>query len=215
MSKFIPLLLLTLLITSCGEKKIIYVAPTLADCQGESSQKCLQLKENKEDEWTLFYDQIEGFDYKEGFTYKLEVAISKVENPPADTSSLKYKLVKLIYQEPAAIKTEVAQTLSGKWKVTNMIGMDSLATQPTLTLKDGQISGNAGCNSYSANYTVEDNKISIGLAMATKMYCTNMKVEKAFFECLQKAKSYTIKDGSLMIYDDTNKELLVCGVDSE
>ena len=47
MSKFIPLLILALLTTSCDEKKTIYIASSLIDCQGEGSQKCMQIKESK------------------------------------------------------------------------------------------------------------------------------------------------------------------------
>ena len=158
----------------------------------------------------MFYDQIEGFDYKEGHTYKLEVNVSKIENPPADGSSLKYKLVKLIYKELAKEKIHTAHTLLGKWKVTNIVGMDSLAINPTLIFKDTKISGRAGCNNYGADYTLNDGTISIGLAMATKMYCTNMPIEKAFFSCLQKTKSYKIVDGKLILYSQDNKELLSC-----
>lgn len=208
MSKFISLLLLTLIITSCDENRTFYVAPAFANCDGAGKQMCLQVKENIEDDWTLLYDQIEGFDYKEGFTYKLEVSVSKVKNPPADDSVLKYKLVKLIYQEPADEKIAVAQTLSGKWRVERMIDMDSLAVKPTLSFENGQVSGNAGCNNYGAKFTIKENSISIGLAMSTKMYCTNMHIEKAFFDCLQSATYYKIKDDRLYIYSEKNEELI-------
>lgn len=202
-------------ITSCDENKTIYVAPALADCVSEGKQNCLQIRENKEDEWTLFYDEIEGFDYKEGFTYKIEVNISKLKNSPADGPTIKYKLVNLIYQEPAGQVAEAIQSLSGKWIVANIMSLDSLAAQPTLEFTEGKVSGNAGCNKYSADYTTEGNSISIGLAMATKMYCTNMNIEKAFFNCLQKAATYKISTGQLIIYDENNKELFSSNVISD
>ncbi len=195
-------------VTSCDENKIIYVAPMLANCDSNSEQKCMQIKENKEDEWTLFNNEIEGFEYQEGSVYKLEVTVSKVKNSTGDTSGLKYKLSKLIYKEPVEDKIEAAQGLSGAWKVASMVGMDSLIVQPTLTFKEGKVSGNAGCNNYSAGYTVNNDSISIGLAMATKMYCTHMNIEKAFFDCLQKAAYFKIKDGYLLLYSDQSEELL-------
>ncbi len=54
-------------------EKSVYVGPILIDCQGEGPQKCMFVKEYSEDEYTLFYDQIEGFDYEEGYEYKIVV----------------------------------------------------------------------------------------------------------------------------------------------
>lgn len=210
MSKFISLLLLVVFVSSCDEKKTIYVAPFLASCDENSEKKCLLIKESVNDEWKQFSGAIEGFDYKEGYTYKVEVNISKVKKPAADGTDLKYKLEKLIYQEPTTTKNELAEIPSGTWKVEVIPGLDSLAVQPTLTFKDGKVSGNAGCNNYSSSFTTNGDSISFGLAMATKMYCTNMSVEKAFFECLQKAKSYTLNKGNLVIYDDAKNQLLSC-----
>ena len=63
------------------------------------------------------------------------------------------------------------------------------SVQPTLIFKDGEVSGNAGCNNYTVPVTLADgDSISIGLAMATKMYCTNMKNRKSFFRLLTKSK---------------------------
>ena len=36
---------------------------------------------------------------------------------------------------------------------------------------DGQLSGSAGCNTYNAPYTVDGNKIKIGMAITTMMAC--------------------------------------------
>ena len=44
----------------------------------------------------LWIGEIEGFDYVEGFTYKLKVKIVKISNPPADASSVKYVLVEVL-----------------------------------------------------------------------------------------------------------------------
>jgi hypothetical protein len=69
------------------------------DCVGVDPQKCLLYKENLADKWTYFYDTIEGFEYEEGYTYEIEVAVTKIDNPPADGSSLQYVLVKIISKE--------------------------------------------------------------------------------------------------------------------
>ena len=76
-----------------AEEGTMFVGPLLVDCEGEGPQECMLVKENPEDEYTLFYDQIEGFDYEEGFEYELEVQVEEVENPPAGGSSLKYSFI--------------------------------------------------------------------------------------------------------------------------
>jgi len=49
-------------------EKTIYVGPALVDCQGVAPQKCLQVKENPADEYTLFYGQIEGLPMKKAMS---------------------------------------------------------------------------------------------------------------------------------------------------
>jgi heat shock protein HslJ len=79
--------------------KSIWVASENADCQGVSEQKCLLIKESNDEDWSLFYDDIEGFDWEKGYEYELLVTESKVKNSPADASSIKWKLVKIISKE--------------------------------------------------------------------------------------------------------------------
>jgi heat shock protein HslJ len=86
--------------TSEPEVKVIFIGPHQIECEGAGPQLCYQIKENPEDEWGIFYDQIEGFEWDEGFIYQLRVAIYKVENPPADASSLRYELLEVISKEP-------------------------------------------------------------------------------------------------------------------
>lgn len=43
--------------------------------------------------------KIEGFEYAEGFTYKLLVRIMPIENPPADGYTDRYELLKIISKQ--------------------------------------------------------------------------------------------------------------------
>lgn len=68
-------------------------------CTGIILQQCYLIQENDNiggDNWQLFYDLIEGFDYVSGYIYDLDVTINKVDDPPANASSLKYTLNKII-----------------------------------------------------------------------------------------------------------------------
>jgi heat shock protein HslJ len=43
--------------------------------------------------------------------------------------------------------------------------------QPTILFKNGQVSGNAGCNHYGGSYTVDGDRIEFGTIGGTEMYC--------------------------------------------
>ncbi|MDL1914306.1 MAG: DUF4377 domain-containing protein [Bergeyella sp.] len=77
-----------------GDMKTLIVASEVVDCSGVGKMKCLQVKENIEDNWELFYTGIEGFNHEPGYEYVLEVKVDTLQNVPADASSLKYTLVK-------------------------------------------------------------------------------------------------------------------------
>jgi len=220
MAKIFTLIASLLLITSCGSKKTIYVASTLSDCENNSSQKCIQIKENKEDEWTVLNSDVKGFEHKNGFLQKIEVAVRKSKKTPANAAALDYTFVKLIFEQKEENKSakEIGFSLlidenhTKKWKINSMVGIDSLTKQPTLIFKDGQISGNAGCNNYNANFTINQNEITLGVANRTKMFCSNFKIEKIYFNCLSQVKKYKLLDDSLTFYDVNNTEIMHCSL---
>ncbi len=84
---------------SCTEKKDVVkytIASQTVDCSGVGRQKCMLVKKGNASDWEYFYSQIEGFNYEDGNEYVLEVEEKKIENPPADASSIRYVLVKQI-----------------------------------------------------------------------------------------------------------------------
>jgi heat shock protein HslJ len=66
--------------------------------------------------------------------------------------------------------------LFGEWKLVSY----GDKTNPTpalpevdtsITIKDGQLSGNVGCNSFGGQYQIKGDSISFGSIMSTEMYC--------------------------------------------
>jgi len=53
-------------------------------------------------DWSYFYNNIEGFDYEQGYIYDLSVIKETIINPPADGSSIKYILNRIISKERVA-----------------------------------------------------------------------------------------------------------------
>jgi heat shock protein HslJ len=87
-------------------------------------------------------------------------------------------------------------------------GVVSVLDGTTVTAEfgpDGRIAGNAGCNSYSAGYTLTGEQISIEQPVATLMYCSDpagvMDQEQAYLAALPNAATYAFVGSSLELRD--------------
>lgn len=96
MKKILILVISAVMLTSCQEKKRIYIASHVSDCIGIAPQKCLLYKESQKGKWLLLYGQIDGFTYEKGYTYELDVSITKKEKPNPDGSFLQYTLLNVV-----------------------------------------------------------------------------------------------------------------------
>ncbi len=174
------------------DQKTLYVGPNLVDCVGVAPQKCMLVRENPEDDWKYFYDQIEGFTYEEGYLYELKVAEETVANPPADSSSLRIKLVEVVSQTPVTVE------LTGPtWLLETLDGKPPLAKSEITAIfsDDGSLYGSAGCNSYTSGYQIGGDTITIQPAATTRMACPEagvMDQEAAYLANLEKAKLFEI-----------------------
>ncbi|WP_207420745.1 DUF4377 domain-containing protein [Desertivirga brevis] len=99
------LLFISLLSTSLlGCKKdpsitIMQVNSYTQKCYGVDEMNCMLVQMDGDigkDEWEYFYGGIEGFQYEEGYIYRLQVHKEQVKNPPADGSSIRYILVNIL-----------------------------------------------------------------------------------------------------------------------
>lgn len=80
-------------------RKII-VADHQEDCMGVGPQSCLLTKlagqTNSQTGWEYRYSSIEGFDYEPHYEYTLLIKNTTIANPPADSSPIHSKLIKII-----------------------------------------------------------------------------------------------------------------------
>ena len=76
--------------------EVLYVGPDRVECEGVGPQLCLQIRRSPDAAWELFYDTIEGFDPTPGTSYEIEVRVIPVADPPADASSVRYELIRVI-----------------------------------------------------------------------------------------------------------------------
>jgi hypothetical protein len=78
----------------------MYVGPETVECVGVAPQECLQVRYALDEEYQLFYSNIQGFDYEPGYTYELIVEKVPVDNPPADASSIQWTLIDVVSKTP-------------------------------------------------------------------------------------------------------------------
>ncbi len=99
MLKKLLILMLPLLITSCGgdskdtKEKEFFVGDFVSHCQTITDRYCLKYNEDDGNERVNLFEKIDGFDYQVGYKYQLKILQTKINNPPADGSSYKYKLL--------------------------------------------------------------------------------------------------------------------------
>lgn len=94
-----------------GDEVLLEVAPTKIDCMGIGPMKCLQVRVmntdaangDKAGAWMPLHRGIEGFDYAEGFKYRLIVRQIPEGTVPVDAASPLYKLVRLIEKMPVTM----------------------------------------------------------------------------------------------------------------
>ncbi len=84
--------------------------------------------------------------------------------------------------------------------------MPSGVANPTVTFgSDGRLTGNTGCNSASASYTVEGDQLSIGALITTKRACVEsagQQLEQAYIRAVEATRRYRIEGAELQLLDD-------------
>ncbi len=85
-------------------------------------------------------------------------------------------------------------------------GVQSLVAETEITAlfaDDGTVAGNAGCNQYSAPYTVDGDAIEIGEAITTRMMCPEpvMEQEAAYLAALGNATTFSLGGDRLELRD--------------
>ncbi len=208
-------LIISLLFMSCDSnlnEQIIWVNSAKIDCVGVGPMQCFQIKNSEEEPWTNFYQDIAGFDFEPGYIYKLKVSIKTLDKDelPADKSSLEYRLVEVLSKQ-----ADPLLSLNDIWVITKIEGAEAKSINsegnPILEIntRSMTILGSDGCNNYRGKIeALSENKISFGPIMGTKKACRDMDIPNKYTTALSKVKSYKKERLELVLYDETNKELL-------
>ncbi|GAB4495139.1 MAG: hypothetical protein OHK0019_23390 [Saprospiraceae bacterium] len=70
-----------------------------------------------------------------------------------------------------------------------------------------KIMGKAGCNNFSAPFTLKGDKLSFGEGVATKMACPNMELENKFLGMLSQVKQIKKVGSKFQFFDEAGKAL--------
>ncbi len=103
----------------------------------------------------------------------------------------------------SGIPTKIANqpVLTGtEWKLADQVK----GSVPTIVFEDQKIRGNAGCNRYFGNVSLDPATGGFSAANlgATKMACQDMETETNFLNMLPKANKYRVSGNTLELFDN-------------
>ena len=207
-------LFLLLSSTTFAQKLVnIEVKENKVACEGVVKGECLQVKEGKSKKWTVFHGSIEGFDYVPGYKYKLKVEKSKIKGKvPADASSYKYKLKKVVKKEKVFDVSLVNGFLDKKMILTEIDGKRITDGNVYFVLdsQNGSMYGKSGVNRFNAMYTINKKEITLKPGMSTLMAADEalMKLEQDFVSKLDKTFIVEQKDNKVFFKDAKGKTVM-------
>jgi heat shock protein HslJ len=86
-----------------------------------------------------------------------------------------------------------------------------LDSEITARFEAGRLSGSAGCNTYTADYRVAGETLTLGALVQTKMACGSERDqrESAFLAAMQRVTSLSIRRSTLTLLDSAGRGLLM------
>jgi heat shock protein HslJ len=199
-----------------NNEQIYWVNSLKSECTGVGSMECLQVQKGNElkpDGWTLLYSPIKGFEFEQGYIYKIIVKEEAVpaEKVPADGASTKYSLVKVIQKN-----RDDSLKLNDIWALESINGetldLENGEERPRLeiNLHKKQIFGSDGCNNFSGGIKSLDEKSMIfGAIISTRKACMNMETSNKFNQNMANVQSYSLEGLKLHLNDIQGNELFV------
>jgi len=94
-------------------------------------------------------------------------------------------------------KTSVS--IQGEWKLVSYNQVPAVPNVETsIEFKDGQLSGNVGCNGFGGDYTVDGTTITFGPVMSTMMFCNDVAQQEAGTLAVFHEKTTFVLDGNTL-----------------
>lgn len=216
MNKFqtVVLICTALFLQSCITIKTFWVNSSKSECSaGAGNMQCLLISNSesyKNAHWENFYTNIEGFNFKPGYFQKIKVKVIELNKSevPADASSLKYSLIKVIED----IKDNrfgindiwVTRSINGK-----KLEMNNNLPQLEINVAKMQVNGSDGCNNYTGGIIrLTENEISFGNMASTRKMCLDMANPDAYYKALSITSNYSLNGTNLIFLNKEGNQTL-------
>ncbi len=190
-------------VSAQGNVEIIEVLENRAFCETVAPQKCLQVKRENQKEFSLFYDEIENFEFIAGYRYFLKVEVEKMSVIPRDTSGFKYYLKEIIKREKVLNQNPSDKLNSDKWILRAINGKLVESDKPYVLfdLREKTVSGFLGCNRFSGQFETSDDSIKFSKLISTKRACGDLQsIETPFSKNLGEAEKFKVETDRLYLY---------------
>ena len=120
------------------------------------------------------------------------------------TAATAIALAACAVQEPAPALAGTTWVLQSYGQQDGLQGLiEGTEVTATFDSEEGQVTGSAGCNSYSGSYELQDSKLSIGPLASTEMWCESpegvMDQETAYLTALGAAETAEVQGAELRI----------------
>jgi heat shock protein HslJ len=200
-----------------AQEVTMIIGPDKVSCTGVAPMQCLQYKYADNESWKTLYGGIEGFEHQAGYRYVLLVREERIIHPPADGSSIKHTLIKVLDQQK--VSANPTQMLQGPWILDAIRTGDSLETigqlHYTVEMKDGQMFAHL-CNRLRGPVMFgKEGQFKAGPVVSTKMICPQIAYENAFSNAWQNADGYKVTEtGWMLMKGDTILAVLKKAADS-
>lgn len=191
---------------SCSTGTRLLVSPIKTPC---ADATCLQVRENKNQDWVTLTTPIEGFAFEEGYEYELLVEKANKDSPiAADT---KYTMKKVRGKKDVKSIVQDMKLSNASWLMTSSPERTSLMKY-NLSLDveatNNKISGKGPCNRFFATISFGYKNLKIENIAGTKMFCQeSMADEKEYYKLLESVVSYEQVNSLLVFKDHNNKTL--------
>lgn len=100
--------------------------------------------------------------------------------------------------DAAPVSTPLAELDASSWALQQFAGHDLALPedrQVTLKIEGTRLGGRAPCNSYGADLTEREGRVTIGPILSSKMACDRLDLEQAYFAALTQVTSVR-RDGA-------------------
>lgn len=101
------------------------------------------------------------------------------------------------------------------WQLSGLIESDAVTStlvdeKINIQFENGQVGGSSGCNQYFSDYTLDGEKLTLGVIGGTEMACEDevSQREAAFLAALGQAAGYQIERTSLTLLDASGNDLM-------